>query len=200
VIRDFPLGIEPSERPFFQGRTFVDLVGDGAGLLVLHPGTQYFKRDADGVFSNLVMREWESYWTQEYGWPRYSEFRHVLTPHDGSITNADRVRAADSFDQTFITVVGKPVAGSLPPRRSFVHVEPKNLQVLAFRKKEGPGLEIRTVDVEGKQGSASIKIDVPTTSACETDLQGKKIANAACHAGKLNFDSKPWKVQTFEIL
>jgi hypothetical protein len=200
VIRDFPLGIEPSERPYFQGRTFVDLVGDGAGLLVLHPGTQYFKRDEEGVYSNLIMREWESYFTREYGWPRYSEFRHAMAPHDGSLTHADRVRAAEGFSQKLITVVGKPLAGSLPPRQSFVSVEPKHLQVLAFRKKEGPGFEIRTVDVEGKHGPASVNVEMPNTGACETNLLGKKIGPATCKAGKLKFDSKPWKVQTFELL
>ena len=200
VIRDFPLGIESSARPTFQARTFVDLVGPDAGLLVLHPGTQYFKREEDGVFSNLLVREWESYFTGEYGWPRYAEYRHALVPHDGSITHGDRVRAAEAFSQKLITVVGKPLAASLPPRQSFVQVEPKNLQVLAFRKKEGPGFEIRAVEVEGKQGPASIKIDVPAASASETDLQGKKIANVASKDGKLNFESKPWKVQTFEVL
>jgi hypothetical protein len=146
------------------------------------------------------MREWESYFTQEYGWPRYSEFRHVLAPHDGSITNSDRVRAAEAHSQQLVTVVGKPLMGTLPPRRSFVSVEPKNLQMLAFRKKEGPGVEIRTVDVDGKQGPATIMFEVPTAKACETDLRGKKIGSADCHAGKLSFESKPWKVQTFEIL
>ena len=85
LVRDFPLGIEPTERQVFQARTFVDLVGQDAGLLLLHPGTQYFKRDSDGVFSNLVMREWESYFTGEYGWPRYSEYRHALLPHGDEI-------------------------------------------------------------------------------------------------------------------
>ncbi|HXW15121.1 MAG TPA: glycoside hydrolase family 38 C-terminal domain-containing protein [Terriglobia bacterium] len=200
VIRDFPLGIEPSARQTFQGRTFVDLVGPDTGLLVLHPGTQYFRREADGIFSNLLMREWESYFTGEYGWPRYSEYHHALVPHDGSITNSDRVRAAEAFSQNLITVVGKPLSGSLPPHQSFVQVEPKNLQVLAFRKKEGPGFEIRAGEVEGKQGPATIRIEAPVGSACETNLLGKKIANAACQAGKLNFESKPWKVQTFEVL
>jgi alpha-mannosidase len=200
VIRDFPLGIESSARPTFQARTFVDVVGPDAGLLVLHPGTQYFKREANGVFSNLLVREWESYFTGEYGWPRYAEYRHALVPHDGNITHGDRVRAAEAFSQKLITVVGKPLVGGLPPHQSFVQVEPKNLQVLAFRKKEGPGFEIRTVEVEGKQGPASIKIDVPATSASETDLRGKKIANVAGKDGNLNFESKPWKVQTFEVL
>ena len=97
-------------------------------------------------------------------------------------------------------MVGKPAAGTLPARQSFVSVEPKNLQMLAFRKKAGPGLEIRTVDVEGKQAAASIKIDLPTAKACETDLQGKKIASVPCQGGKLSFESMPWKVQTFEVL
>jgi hypothetical protein len=200
VIRDFPLGIESSARSTFQARTFVDLVEPDAGLLVLHPGTQYFRAEADRVFSNLIMREWESYFTGDYGWPRYAEYRHALVPHDGSMTHADRVRAAEGFSQKLITLVGKPQAGSLPPRKSFVSVEPKNLQVLAFRKKEGPGFEIRTVDVEGKQGPASVKIDMPLVSAFETNLLGKKIGSAACKAGKLDFEAKPWKIQTFEIL
>jgi alpha-mannosidase len=199
VIRDFPLGVEPTERSCFQGRTFVDLVGEGTGLLLLHPGTQYFRRDANGVFSNLIMREWESYFSHEYGWPRYSEYQHALAPHDGKITHADRVRAAEAFSQKLITVVGKHDGGSLPPRKAFVRVEPKNLQLLAFRKKDGPGFEIRVVEVEGKQGSASIKVDAPSARASETNLLGKKIANVDCKAGKINFDYKPWRVQTFEV-
>ncbi len=200
VIRDFPLGVEPSERSYFQGRTFVDLVGEGTGLLLLHPGTQYFRHDANGVFSNLIMREWESYFSHEYGWPRYSEYHHALAPHDGNITHADRVRAAEAFSQKLITVLGKRGGGSLPPRKSFVRVEPKNLQVLAFRKKDGPGFEIRVVEVEGKQGPASIKIDAPSAHGSETNLLGKKIANVDCKAGKMNFEYKPWRVQTFEVV
>ena len=105
----------------------------------------------------------------------------------------DRVRAAEAFSQKLITVVGKQHGGSLPPRKSFVQVEPKNLQVLAFRKKEGPGLEIRAVEVEGKQGPASIKIDVASASACETDLLGKKTANASYHGRQVEF-----RIQTLE--
>ncbi len=120
-------------------------------------------------------------------------------PTARSFTHADRVRAAEAFSQKLVTVVGKRVEGSLPPRQSFVRVEPKNLQVLAFRKKEGPGVEIRAVEVEGKQVPASIEIDMPATRACETDLLGKKIADVAGRAGKTNFECKPWKVQTFEV-
>ncbi len=32
--------------------------------------------------------------TREYGWPLYAEYRHLLWPHAGELTNADRLRAA----------------------------------------------------------------------------------------------------------
>jgi alpha-mannosidase len=199
VVRDFPLGIEPTERQAFQARTFVDLAGKDAGMLVLHPGTQYFKRDSDGVFSNLVMREWESYFTGEYGWPRYSEYRHALLPHGADITNADRVRAAEEFSQKLITVVGQPQSGNLPQRKAFITVAPASAHVMVFRKKERQGFELRLVEVEGKKGSASVELALPVAAASETNLLGKKVADVSLSAGKLSFELQPWRVRTFEI-
>lgn len=200
VIRDFPLGIEPTERPYFQARTFVDLVGTDSGLLIVHPGTQYFKREAGGVFSNLIMREWESYFSAEYGWPRYSEYRHALWPHSASFTHADRVRAADEFSQKLIAVVNKPQKGSLPPSKSFITVQPENAHLMVFRKKEQEGFEIRVLETAGGKGPASIELAIPAQRASETDLQGKKVGEATLSSGKLSFDLQPWRVRTFEVV
>jgi alpha-mannosidase len=200
VVRDFPLGIEPTKRLVFQARTFVDLVGKDAGLLVLHPGTQYFKRASDGVFSNLLMREWESYFTGEYGWPRYAEYHHALLPHAGNITNADRMRAAEGFGQKLITVVGRPQSGSLPPRKGFITVNPESAHLMVLRTKERRSFELRFVEIEGKKGSASVELGVPITGAVETNLLGKKVAEVASGAGKLSFELQPWRLRTFEVL
>jgi alpha-mannosidase len=199
VVRDFPLGIEPTERQAFQARTFVDLVGKDGGLLVLHPGTQYFKRNSDALFSNLAMREWESYFTGEYGWPRYSEYRHVLLPHGGNFTNAERVRAAEAFSQKLVTVVGSPHGGSLPKRKGFIAVRPQSAHLMVLRAKEHHGFELRFVEVEGKQGSASVELAVPMTGVSETNLAGKKVAEVSSSAGKLNFQLQPCRLRTFEI-
>jgi len=199
LVRDFPLGIEPTERQVFQARTFVDLVGKDAGLLLLHPGTQYFKRDSDGVFANLVMREWESYFTGEYGWPRYSEYRHALLPHTVNITNAERVRAAEEFSQKLITVVGRPQSGNLPQRKGFITVRPSSAHLMVWRAKERQRFELRFVEVEGKKGDASVELAVQMTGAAETNLLGKKMAEVSLRAGKLNFELQPWRLHTFEI-
>ncbi len=200
IVRDFPLGIEATTLPIFQGRTFVDLVGNDGGLLVLHPGTQYFKRESDGVFSNLVMREWESFYSHEYGWPRYSEYRHLLQPHGKNFSNADRARAADGFSQKLITVVDRPKSGSLPAEKSFVSVTPESAHLMVFRKKESQGFELRTLEIAGSSAEATIQLDIPVTSAAETNLLGTKIANIPASDNKLRFGLHPWRTNTFEVL
>jgi alpha-mannosidase len=200
IIRDFPLAIEPTVRQAFHALTFVDLVAKDAGLLVLHPGTQYFKRDSHGIFANLLMREWESHWTGEYGWPRYAEYHHALLPHRGDISNAERMRAAREFSHKLITARGQPPGGNSPPRKSFVTLSPNNIQILALRKKDGPGSELRIVEVEGRRSGASVELALPIARCSETDLLGNKVAEVACDGSRLNFEIQPWRVRTFEII
>ncbi len=199
VIRDFPLAIEPTERQAFQARTFVDLVGKDAGLLLLHAGTQYFKWEDDGVLTNLLMREWESFWTGEYGWPRYAEYRHALIPHAGELTNADRLKAAAEFSQGFISRTGTPHAGELPARKGFVAVSAQNAQISAFRRKEGEGLEIRVVEVEGKESDVSLEFAFAVSRASQTNLLGHKAGEVARDGSRLKFVIMPWKIHTFEV-
>jgi alpha-mannosidase len=200
VVRDFPLGIEPTEHNYFHARTFVDLVGAEGGLLVVHPGTQYFKRQAGGLCANLIMREWESYFSNEYGWPRYSEYRHSLRPHGAGFSHADRMRAAEEFSQKLITVVGKPPKGNLPLRKSFVSVQPENAHLMVMRKKEGLGFEMRFVETAGHRGVATITAEMPAKSASETDLQGVRLHAARFNARTLSFELDPWRVRTFEFI
>jgi alpha-mannosidase len=166
----------------------------------VHPGTQYFKYDTEGVVSNLLMREWESYFSGEYGWPRYAEYRHALLPHGGNITNSERLRAASGFSQKLITVIGQPQTGRLAARKSFITMGPDNVQLLAFRKKERRGYELRVLEVEGKKANASIELAIPTAAVTETNLLGEKVAEVASSAGKLEIELDPWKVRTFEVL
>ncbi len=149
VVRDFPLAIEPTKKDEFHALTFVDLVGKDVGLLLLHAGTQWFRRGPRGLLSNLVMREWESLFTREYGWPVYAEYRHALLPHGGDLTNAGRLRASAAMSQPLITRLGSPQAGDLPAAKGFVTVAPDSVQLSALRRKAGAGLEVRVVETEG---------------------------------------------------
>jgi hypothetical protein len=199
VVRDFPLGAEPTTRSFFHALTFADFVGDDRGLLVLHPGTQYFKRTPAGSVENLIMREWESFFTGEYGWPRYAEYRHVLVPHGAAFANSARFRAAAAFSHRLLARTGKPVRGEMDPRRGFLAVTPENVQLLAFRKKPGVGYELRVSEVEGRGAEAGVLPAFPFPQAAETDLVGRRTGAVQRRANAIRFAAEPWKVRTFEL-
>ncbi|MEW5902576.1 MAG: glycoside hydrolase family 38 C-terminal domain-containing protein, partial [Acidobacteriota bacterium] len=200
IIRDFPLAIESTTNPWFHALTFVDLVGKDRALLVLHAGTQYFRNEEGGVLSNLIMREWESYFTKEYGWPRYAEYRHGLLPHGDRFTNADRLKASAAFAQPLLCVVDRPHRGNLPASKSFLSVSPSSVLLSAFRKKEERGYELRVVEVEGREAEAAIELGIPMTAAAETDLLGNQVGIVRRTGNSLAFKVGPWKIKTFEIL
>ena len=101
--------------------------------------------------SNLVMREWESHFTREYGWPLYVEYHHALLPHDGKLDNSDRLRAAKAFTHPLLTHVAPPQQGDQPTAKSFAAVTPAGVQLSALRRKPNNRLEVRVVEVEGRQ-------------------------------------------------
>ena len=125
-LRDYPLGVEPTIKPKLHALTFVDMVGKDAGLLWLHAGTQFFRRDEGSGLSNLLIREWESFWSHDiFGWPIYSEYRHALLPHvpqagKPEFRNADRLRAAAALARPLLCHIAAPQQGELPLTKSFL--------------------------------------------------------------------------------
>ncbi len=198
VIRDFPFGVEETKNPAFHGLTFADLLGADRGLLVLHAGTQWFERGQGGRISNLIMREWEGYYSHEYGWPIYAEYRHALMPHVRELSNGDRIQAAAAFARPLLCRIREPGPGDLPPSGNFLSLSESGLQLAAFRKIE-TGYELRVVETEGRHAAASIGIPVPMSRAFQTDLLGNRLADAAVRDGVLTVSAGPWKILTFRL-
>jgi alpha-mannosidase len=199
VLRDFPFGVEETNQPAFHALTFVDLIGQDRGLLVLHAGTQYFRREASGALSNLIMREWESYFSKEYGWPVYAEYRHALLPHDGKLSNSDRIRAAAGFARPLICVVREPNKGDFPLSQGFLSVSPASAHLSAFRRKRDGGYELRLVETEGLAAEATVAVRLPVAKAVETDLIGNHLGEASFRNGQLKVSLRPWKIRTFHL-
>lgn len=199
VLRDFPFGVEETNQPAFHALTFVDLIGQDRGLLVLHAGTQYFRREASGVLSNLVMREWESYFTKEYGWPIYTEYRHALLPHGGKLSNAARLRAAAEFARPLACMLQEPRGGNLPLSQGFLSVSTASAQLSAFRRKRDGGYELRVLETEGARGEATVAVRLPVGKSMETDLVGCRLGDAAFRNGQLAVSLEPWKIRTFHL-
>jgi hypothetical protein len=199
VLRDFPFGVEETNQPAFHALTFVDLIGQDRGLLVLHAGTQYFRREDTGALSNLIMREWESHFTKEFGWPVYAEYRHALFPHGGKLSNSDRLRAAAEFARPLACVLQEPRKGDLPLSQGFLSVSPASSHLSAFRRKRDGGYELRVVETEGGRTEASVTVRLPVARAVETDLIGNRLRDAAFRNGQLGVSLEPWKIRTFHL-
>ena len=199
VIRDFPFGVEETKNPAFHGLTFADLVGADGGLLVLHAGTQWFERHAEGRISNLIMREWEGYYSKEYGWPIYAEYRHALMPHGAKLDNADRLRAAAAFTRPLPCALRKPGPGDLPLSESFLNVSGPGIQLAAFRRTLEGGYELRVVETEGRRTEAGIAVHLPISRAAQTDLLGNRLADVGAANGKWTIVADPWKIVTFRL-
>jgi alpha-mannosidase len=199
TVRDFPFGVEETKNPAFHGLTFVDLVGADRGLLVLHPGTQWFEREPSGRLKNLLMREWEGYFSKEYGWPIYAEYRHALMPHEPSISNADRLQAAAAFARPLDCRTRKPAPGALPPARTFMTVSNPGIRVAALRKKLEGGYELRVVETEGRRTDAVAVVHLGLKGAIRTDLLGNRLADAAWTDDQLAIAAEPWKILTYVL-
>ena len=199
VHRDFPLGVEKTEHARLHGLTFADLVGEDQGLLIIHSGCQYFRKENDGTWSNLVMREWESYFSNEYGFPNYAEFNHALLAHGPEMDDAQRTRAAMEFDSKFLTAVSTASSGNLPAKKSFVRVTPENVLLSAFRKRPDSGYEIRLLETAGKSADAKVELGFAASHAVETDLHGR--ATGKPMGGReINLTMKPWQFRTLQIV
>ena len=199
VLRDFPFGIEETKNPTFHALTFVDLLGKDGGLLMLHSGTQFFRRDEQGVVGNLVMREWESHFTREYGWPIYAEYRYRLIPHGIGMAHSERLRAARAFSRPAFCVVAPTQDGALPLRKSFLEVVPAGVQLSALRRKTDGSVELRVVEVEGRQHQAALTLGFPMAAAAETNLLGSKVADVPFKDGAIRTTVQPWKLRTFTL-
>lgn len=202
VLRDYPFGAEPCRKPAVTALSWLDLLAaDGSGLMLIHSGTQYFKRRDDGAFANLVVREWESHFTGEFGWPRTCVYRYVLRPHAAGFSPADRVRAAAAFDLKPGCVVAPPHAGSLPPRGSFIGIEGQGVLLSAFRRPAAgeESCELRLVECAGRAGSARVVTSLPLISRQSTDALARPAGEPGAAALTEEFTLHPWEIKHFKL-
>ena len=201
VIRDFPFGVEPTNKAGMDCLTFVDLLGPDGGLLIVHSGTQYFKRMPDGIFMNLAMREWNSHFMAGiYAWPRVAEYRYRLVPHGRTFTNADRLRAVETFDQHPWCVAQSPHQGRLAKQHSFVSLDSPGILISALRGTGDDAFEVRLIEQDGAPTHATLRVDLPGKSYAACDLFGRP--SEPYHlldTGGMPVSLRPWQIQTFRV-
>ena len=201
VIRDFPFGVEACAKDAVDALTFIDLVGPKGGLLVVHGGTQYFKRTPDGAFSNLLIREWNSHFNpHQYGWPRVAEYGYRLVLHAKEFTNADRLRSVEAFDQHPICMIEPLHAGQLAKQQSFASVDAEGILISSLRGVEDNAYEVRVIEQDGAPANAHLKLDLPLERYSPCDFLGRTTGQyQSLGKSGVSVSLRPWQVSTFRL-
>lgn len=154
IVRDLPFLVERTDRETFEGLTFVDLVGDDRALLLAHGGTQHFRRNGDAQLWNLVMREWESYFGNHFGWPSIANYHYRLIPHGTEWSNLRRREAASELLRPLAAT-----PGGLPVGRVAFGKKDGPAELSSLRVADGDRFEARLVEYDGARGEARLELD-----------------------------------------
>lgn len=200
VRRDYPFAVEPCAKDAIDALTFVDFMkADGAGLLLLHGGSQYFRKKAAGSIANLVMREWESHFTGERGWPRLANYRYRLVPHGGEMTDTARLNASAAFDLPVPCTVGAIGSVELAAARSMIDIEGPAV-LSALRRTDDHHTEVRVLCTA--EAPAEVRLSGPLCAgpAVPVDALGRPVGGPlTCKGGSLRLKLSPFEIITVRL-
>lgn len=189
---DHPFANSPTRKKELHGLTYLDIVGERTGLLVTHSGTQYFKIEENRV-ENLILREWESHFTQQYGWPTYAEYSYLLTPHSSCWTANQKLKQTRFLDDREPIITLPVTEGALPDRHSFLEVKAENA-LLSSMLQNGDKVQLRFLETDGQSGHLSLKNNLGLYSCQKIDMLGNGLESVK---SALSLDIHPWKIATY---
>jgi hypothetical protein len=199
VIRDYPLGVDSCGKDAIDTLNFLDVIGQKGGLLLIHSGTQYFKRSEDVIFSNLAIRDWSGIFSKP-AWPRTVDYRFALIPHGTNFTNTDRLRAIEKFDQKPICILEGLHKGHLAKSRSFVSLDSKKILLSSFRSVGNGYYEARIIEQDGVPARGRLTMDLPVRRYAPCDLLGNALTPfKSLSSGASKQSLTPWQIRTLRI-
>ncbi|MEM2899493.1 MAG: glycoside hydrolase family 38 C-terminal domain-containing protein, partial [Thermoplasmata archaeon] len=92
----------------------------------------------------------------DQGW---QDFTFVLLPHAGSWRKAKTVKLAEEVKTRPVILLDYPHDGILPPSKSFIEIDKKNIVASVLKKHEdSEGIIIRCFETDGKKTKANIEL------------------------------------------
>ena len=199
IRRDYPFGVESCTKDVVDSLTFLDLMRpDNSGLLLLHGGTQYFKRQQDGSLANLVVREWESHFTGERGCPRVVDYRYRLMPHTAALTDRERLNAAAAFDLPVPCAVHAS-SNAAQSTGGFFAVHGAAVMSSLRRTVENQ-LEVRVLRTDDGPGKVQLTGPLCSGAAVQADALGRITGTALRSAdGSIELQLRPWELNNLRV-
>ena len=158
----------PANGAEVPAQKWIDLSGKDYGVSLLNDCK--YGHDVNGNVMRLTLLR-SSYNPD----PTPDQGRHEITyslyPHSGDWRKSDTVKRGYELNNPLIASIENSHTGRLPKEHSFVMVEQSNVIVTALKKSEdGDDMIIRFYESQGKEGTATIKLNTGAKAVRETDL------------------------------
>jgi len=128
------------------------------------------------------------------------EFTYSLYPHGGTWREAQTVRRGYELNYRLVVSQTERHEGPVPPRYSFVQIEPDNVVLTAVKKAEDDSaLVLRFYEWAGREGDVTLHIPAGARSATEADLMERSMADVPLKGGTVTIHTKPYEIKTVKV-
>jgi alpha-mannosidase len=212
---DRPVAI-PSFWPFPSRdrphRGFVDLRSEGRGLAVLSRGLYEHDVRPDGQLELTLLRcvghlfiDFDTLEPRdpapEGQCPGEHRFDYAIVPHDAQRPVESLAEEAAAFNAPLRVTQTDHHTGELPPRHSFLHLEPAALQLSAVKRAEDrETLILRCFNTTDQPVNGTLRVAGAWHSAYHVNLDEQRGDVIAIRAdGTIAIDARPWEIVTLEL-
>jgi len=203
VFADMPFAVYPWNKDTILGYNWAEYTDAEKGLAVINTGNLgYYSDPTRNVKLSLILA---------YGGPARgkgpfylsgtNKFKYTIYPHLGDWKKAKTNRCALEVNIPLIALPIETHKGDLERRKSFVKINPSNVNLSALIC-SGNSNEVilRLFENEGEGCAAMVKFNNPVKEAYEVNLQGQRLQNLEIVNGTVKGTLRPWGLLTMNVV
>ena len=189
-------------------QAFVDISDDQKGLTIANQGLPEYEvlRDGHNTIAITLLRavdrlgDWGVFPTPEAQCQGNYEFDYAIIPHAGKLESSRGDLEARAFNAPLRAVQIKKNTGKLPPKASFIDIQPQKLALSSVKKAEDrDGLIVRFYNPYEEMIIATLRTRSPIKEAYLCNLAEKRQEKLECLDGNIAIQVPPKKIITCEI-
>jgi alpha-mannosidase len=125
---------------------------------------------------------------------------YALLPHGGELPVERLAEAAAAFNAPLRVVQADHHSGELPPRHSFLELEPPALQLAAVKRAEDrASVIVRCYNTTGAAVQGRLRVARAWRAAYRITLDEQRTAQGTLAGGALELEVAPWQIVTIEL-
>src|SRR5688572_3722006 len=176
---------------------FGDLSEHSFGLALLTPDTHGMSCHGSALRISLLRAPTDPDPEADQG---EHEIRYAILAHRGSWQEAGVVAQARTFAEPLVHVAGASGGGAAASASGFAEVDDPALVLDTIKRAEdSDSLVLRLYEAHGGRGTARVRLGVPFSRACLTDLLEGEGDELPLRDGAIEIAYRPWQIVTVAV-